>query len=77
MSRPGAQNSANYEVIESGSVTYTKNVADDNPDTMKPFVAYTASGQAQVNARFSTYTFFVCRMYAKEVIKVTSIGPLL
>ena len=48
LSRPGAENSANYEISEFGSVTYTKNVADINPVTMKSFVAYTASGQAEV-----------------------------
>ena len=48
LSKPGAENSANYEISEFGSVTYTKNVADIDPDTMKSFVAYTASGQAEV-----------------------------
>lgn len=54
ISRPGAENSANYQVT--GARTYTNNVPNDGPDTLKPFVAYTADGQAQVSIK-SSYKF--------------------
>lgn len=46
LSRPAATNSANYRL----TTGYEKNVADGVPDTLKPFVAYTQSGNATVSA---------------------------
>jgi len=47
LSRPAANNSANYKVV--GPEPFEENVPDNVPDTKKPYVAYTHSGTASVS----------------------------
>ena len=49
LSRPAAINSSVY-VVKNGATEFRVSVKDGDADTLKPFVAYTSSGDASVSS---------------------------